>query len=519
MIPVMAMVWSCSDKASPDLPVLRETEEGTEHEMIVLGEQLEDPYSVENISKAVASLYPALAPGYSVTTTDLYVRFLPENDEEFARLEELGVLLLDHPVDYEIIREGDYYHDPQIPEDDITWQYAVVGNDFEFPEGIRYEILEKCHISEHAPVTRGSVEEMLDWDLVEKEAFRLTGNEALYCQPTKGEAYKPSGRIAIVDESLDDEPFGVKGVKVSCNSFVKFASAYTDEEGYYNIATSFNSSPRYRLIFKNKKGFAIGMNLLLVSASVSTMGRHSQAGFNTTITRKSDRKLFTRAVVNNACYDYYTSCKTASGSISAPPANLRIWLFRNLSVSSAVMMRQGTFIDGTLIGELLGEYSLILKMFLPDITLGLKDKDDYASIYAEAIHECAHASHFMQVGRNYWEKYIKFIVTSYVTNGGMLYGAGTENDKGYCEVAEMWAYYMQTRFYRDRYPESATSFGTSYWFSPQILFYLDERGITRFRLFPCLSADIHDRLSLQARLLSLYPEYKTTINQAFNRYL
>ena len=76
-----------------------------------------------------------------------------------------------------IVREGDYYHDPGLSEEEITWQYAVVPKDFEFPTSIRWELLDECFISEHDPDTRS---DGIDWAAVEEEAFRLTGNGDLF---------------------------------------------------------------------------------------------------------------------------------------------------------------------------------------------------------------------------------------------------------------------------------------------------------------------------------------------------
>ena len=493
--------------------------EGTlSHGMIVLGEQLDDPYSVENVEKALRSLYPTRGR-VDVHPTDLYARFLPSGEEDFKILEETGVELTDHPLDYRIVREGDYYHDPEIPEDEITWQYAVVPHDFVFPENIRYELLDRCYIFENDPATRS---DGIDWAAVEREAYRLTGNAGLLSGTRGGESYPataPKGRIAIIDDALDTEPFGVAGVKVSANTFVKFAHAFTDEEGYYQMERKFTSDVRYRLVFKNRKGFGIGVNLLLAPASVSTMGKSSPDGVSITVDRKSERKLFCRCVVNNAVCDYFGSCSASGASIKTPPSDLRIWLFQNMNESSAIMLQQGVYIDGTVVGEFLGGFSSLVKMFLPDVTLGMEGRENYKDIYATAIHECAHASHFMQAGQAYWEKYIKFVLTSFITSGGVTYGVGTEADHGYCEVGEMWAYYVQTRLYRERYGEESRSFGTSYWFSPQIFLYLDERGLDRFKLFPALTEDVTDRDVLKDKLLALYPESKSIITQAFVRYL
>ena len=104
------------------------------HEKIVLGSRLENPYKTENIAKALSVLYPTKADRVQVETTDLYVRFLPKDEDQLSLLEEMEVILTDHPLDYEILVDGDWYHDPEVPDDMMTWQYAVVPEDFAFPD-------------------------------------------------------------------------------------------------------------------------------------------------------------------------------------------------------------------------------------------------------------------------------------------------------------------------------------------------------------------------------------------------
>ena len=166
---------------------------------------------------------------------------------------------------------------------------------------------------------------------------------------------------------------------------------------------------RYRLVFKNVKGFGIGFNLLLVPASISTLGKHSPSGVSIRVDKYSEDKLFSRCVVNNAAFDYYERCSEDGYKIKTPPGNLRIWLFQLISHSSTPMLQQGTLVDNSILKEYLGLYLPLLKLFLPDMMLGLKDRNDYASIYNEAIHELSHASHFVQVGKTYWETFIKYI--------------------------------------------------------------------------------------------------------------
>ena len=497
-----------------------DTEETVAHGMMVLGRQLEDPYSVNNITRALHSLYPTKAGEITVSETDMYVRFLPSSQEQYDRLEAMGVEMLDHPVDFEIVREGDYYHDPSVPEGDITWQYAVVSPDFVFPEDIHHEVLDHCHITEHDVFPRAEAS-WIDWNAVEKEAFRITGNGGMLrdAAGVKSSAAKPSGRITLVDDRFPDNPEPVKGVRVACNVFVKIGQAYTDVEGKYEIGKNFSADPRYWLVFKNRKGFGIGLNTVLVGGSTSALGRHSSEGYSLEVSSKSDLSQFRRCVVNNSAWDYYEKCKTSAGSMTPPPSNLRLWTFPVLKPSSAVMMQQGAAIDSTKIGEYLGEYAFIVKWFLPDITLGLMNKSDYASIYASTVHELAHASHFQQAGKEYWNKYIDFIISSYISSGFETYGTGSEAGAGYCAVSEMWAYYIETLFYRKRYPDSETTFGTSWWFSPQILCYLDDLGLDYFKISRALAEGITDRDKLRSKLIALYPEFKTNIMLAFNRYM
>lgn len=510
-----AMAASCSKS---DLQMEQEdqsTAETVGHEMIVLGRQLEDPYSVKNITKALQSLNPTRADRVDVTPTNKYVRFLPKTDEEYTRLLDLGLDLIDHPLDYQVLKDGDYYHDPEIDEDSITWQYAVVDKDFEAPEGIRYEVLDDCYIPDNAADTKA---DGIDWAEVEREAFRLTGNEDLL-EPRTRSKEKPAGRITIVDENANGgKPFGVAGVKVVCNVFVKFASSYTDRDGYYKISKKYSSKVRYRLLFKNKKGFNIGFNKIIVPSSMSTLGKGSSSGLDYTVTKNSEKKLYTRCVVNNAAYDYYSRCSSDDMDIKTPPKGLRIWIFYNIRPSSAVMIKHGAIIDNNLFSKFIGQYAGIIKTFMPDITIGAKGKKDYGTLYSETCHELAHASHFAVVGKSFWDKYILYISSSFITSGGETYGNGSGSGAGYCEVGEMWGYFMQNKMYNDRYGGEMPVAGTNYWFHPQILRYLYERGVSASQIFAALTSDVKSGGDLKKKLIELYPEKKSIIEQVFERY-
>ena len=515
-----ALLAGCRHEEAPDPDGRRVNASALSHGMIELGEKLEDPYTVGNMQAAVARLYPTKAGEIRITATDLYVRFLPKTEDEYALLLSKGLKLTDHPVDYRIVKEGDYYHDPSLSENEITWQYAVVGKDFIFPSGIRYEILDECYLSENDPVTR--VSSGIDWEAVEAEAYRMTGNEDLFPETRAGEEpVAPAGRITIEDpDAFGGKPYGVAGVMVCCNSFVKFATAYTDRDGYYQMPKKYSSTPRYRLVFKNSAGFSIGLNLILVPASVSTLGTGPAAGVDVHIDAGSDDALWRRAVVNNAAYDYIARCAASDLDLKVPPQDLRIWIFKNLSCSSTPMLHHGAFVEGNgLMQRYLGGYVSLLKTFLPDMTVGAKAGDGaFVDLYSAVMHEMAHASHYAQVGNAWWSPYVTYVIRSYVTEGKQAYGSGSGEDAGYCEVGEMWGYFMESVLFQDRYGGDLPAFGVTHWFYPQIFRYLYERGLTCADIFKCLKSEVTSRDDLQDALVMLFPEHERTISQVFSRY-
>jgi len=123
------------------------------------------------------------------------------------------------------------------------------------------------------------------------------------------------------------------------------------------------------------------------------------------------------------------------------------------------------------------------------------------------------------VGTDYWDPFVEYIIRCIAASGGSSpYGNGTQEGAGYCEVGEIWAYFLQSTLYKDRYGGSLPDFGTNYFFRPQILRYLYERGMTREEIFNALKPNVTSLDDLQDELLSLYPERESQIRQVFNRY-
>ena len=87
------------------------------------------------------------------------------------------------------------------------------------------------------------------------------------------------------------------------------------------------------------------------------------------VTQQSEGALFRRCVVNNAAYDYYSRCTEDDLDVAPPPDDLRIWIFPDLTCSSANMLHHGAFMNQSLITAYLKEYLPLVKLFLPDVTI------------------------------------------------------------------------------------------------------------------------------------------------------
>ena len=431
--------------------------------MMVLGEKLENPYSIANMEKAYADLIKTRAAGdFKIETTDLYVRFLPKDSTELLELQKDILLeLFDYPLDYDIEVEGTYYHDPSIPEGQITWLYTTVKPDYEFP-AIQYEILEKCFIPNEDDLDDEWIDDGIDdsvetragdmsfAELLEQKAFENAGLikkfESKFNEPeTRSWKRKcPTGTLKVYDTYLRrDVP--VKGVKVRCHTVVKWSTAFTDENGYYSMGSKFRIGPHYAVVFDNSQGFTIWGNWGPFAAANYNMGWHSKGGHDRTF--GTNAKAWDWCSVNNAGFEYYQNAK--KDGIGLPPHNPRIWVFRHQSnASCAPMLRRvwhpigyssnsgwSNFFINITAGRLLTYTNTLLKFALPDIVIGTGGGYNTYDIYESVNHELSHASHFNKVGSAFWAKYVNYIIT-YGKKYDHPYGDASCNNSGFVELVK-----------------------------------------------------------------------------------
>ncbi|MCP4456448.1 MAG: hypothetical protein GY816_00230, partial [Cytophagales bacterium] len=202
---ISVLVFSCQPLDVDPLPAY--LSEADMEGMIKLGKKLENPYTVENMQKAWENLKAAgrVDTDIDITTSHLYLKFMPKTEEELDILKSDSTLILyDYPLDVEIEGEGDFYHDPSIPIDQPTYQYVGVTVDQVLPDGVEYEVLAELFVPDEykdgkANRVAGNLSEATVEALV-NEALRITGNLEEGDNPEEGDnaritssSWRPAG--------------------------------------------------------------------------------------------------------------------------------------------------------------------------------------------------------------------------------------------------------------------------------------------------------------------------------------
>ena len=198
MMMALLLIYSCETKENIVIEPLTENTnyQGSNEQMLVLGKQKENPYTVENMRKAYANLTSnGRVADFDIQSTDLYIKFKPSDSLELEILKaDTSLILWDYPLDYEVETIGHYYHDPDLPSNVPTYQYTVVKPDFDYPD-IEYEILAELLLPDEGEEESNGRVASSFLEQLEDEALRITGNldTTQYSNNARRSKWRPSG--------------------------------------------------------------------------------------------------------------------------------------------------------------------------------------------------------------------------------------------------------------------------------------------------------------------------------------
>ncbi len=227
----------------------------------LLGENKKNPYTVANMNDAwqyLADNGYTTNSGAKVYASHYYVKFKPKSSDEYEELQkDTTVEFSDMPIESTVIQNGDYYHDPSLPDTIPTYQYAAVKVDYQFPKGIDYEIIDKLYIPEqdnNFNYENGGSEDLFV-DRLLNRAYLQTGNyeDTIALDNAKSshlKNYYPKGNIRVFDTRLQHY-IGMEGVRIRARRWFTVVNSYTDFNGSYQINHSFKRPCNYSMWFGN----------------------------------------------------------------------------------------------------------------------------------------------------------------------------------------------------------------------------------------------------------------------------
>ena len=368
------------------------TEVNVDGNAMQLGEQLENPYSVENMQKAydglVANGKLKQKSNVVIKATHYYVRFLPKDGEELGLLNtDTSIHLFDYPLDVEIEQEGVYYHDPSLPDSAITWQYTVVPINFKFPS-IHYEKLADLFLNDEDRSKSNPIDEDI-YEQLEDEALRITGNMEKETNSSdkdfkgKWSKWNPDGYIKVYDDVLGWKP--IVGLTVRARRWFTIKKGTTYSSGYFRIG-EFKRPVNYSVKWEYSNRFDLRKGSF---GQAYTNGPKRKGRWNQSYNKNNFYWAY--GIVFRAAYIYYT--QNSRWGIKKPPYN-RGLLKQNLhiGIKNKDNGNEPHYFDFNKFWQ--SAQVVLYNKFNGSYTTGVRE------VFATTIHELAHASHWEIANQN-----------------------------------------------------------------------------------------------------------------------
>lgn len=410
LVIVTGLILSSCDKEELQPEIQEPTQNETLDEdfnqkdgMVVLGEKINDPFAIHNMQKANSNLKSGGTdiPEENIEPNKVYLRFLPKNEDEWQILKaDSNIVLYDYPLDYEIEVYGTYYHDPEIPDSSITWQYTVIPVDYQIPN-VEHEILYEVYIP-----PMDSISEELElkssktnyYEDLLIESFKITGNykeEESTLKSTNGlfkpKRWHPAGTIEVYDHVVN-RLIPLQGAEVHARWSTHIETRITDANGYFRMG-GFIFKVNYAI--KWERGYYDIRN-----------GGVLQAWYNGP-KKKGDWNL---DIWSGESIMYATMHRAAHKHFYGDNLGIRRPILIDGSKTKII------YKDGEGTGVFWGDWSS--GGILPDIKIWGKENGNYKQtniIFATTAHELGHQSHSQYMGNIQFWQTSKVIYESWAT--------------------------------------------------------------------------------------------------------
>ena len=323
----------------------------------------------------------------------MYLRFLPKNEDEWQILKtDSNIVLYDFPLDYDIEVYGTYYHDPEISDSSITWQYTVIPIDYQIPN-VEHEILYEVYIPPMDSISEESGLKSSKTSYYEDlmiESLKITGNyteEESNLKSTNGlfkpKRWHPSGTIQVYDHIVNRN-IPLQGAEVHARWSTHIETRITDADGKFRMG-GFIYKVNYAI--KWERGYYDIRNGGLLQAWYNRSGRH-EGEWNLNIGTGGESIMY--ATIHRAAHKHFYG------------DNLGIWRPILMDGSKTKIIYK----DGEGTGVFWGDWSS--GGILPDIKIwGKNSSGNYKptnQIFGTTAHELGHQAHSQYMGNiQFWQ--------------------------------------------------------------------------------------------------------------------
>ena len=421
------ILCSCAKEADQLKPRIAMT--NLNGDEIQLGEQIEDPYKLENMQHALDLLVNdgVSCPVTTLEANGVYMRLLPNSLEQDSILDTYeDITFFDFPLDYEILDgDGHYYHDPSVADSDHTWQYCVVDPGTQFPPEIQQEILYDVFIPDL------DCDDSLFYIKLEDKSYYITGNadEDYEDDPPvetnsnnrRNKKFNPSASVKIYDQ-LKGGIISLPNVKIVIKSKIgcKKGEMTTNSNGECTLNKSFNKSKELKYFIKwETNRFNIRYGRI---GQAWTEGESGVSHWDYVINQNKKSNLY--ANIFRGAYRFFYGDR--------------------LGVYSAGMTRR-THIGA--VDENGTSYCTSLRLLglYADIVVKLSHENSSNAIISTTFHELAHQSHMLFMSRRLYNGVKKVVYESWASavewrllNDYYNFSIGSPNIYNYAASRQYW---------------------------------------------------------------------------------
>ncbi len=334
---------------------------------VVLGDEIIDPYRLETMQAALSKLDYSNPPVAIITANFKYMRIKPADESQLDSLQsDTNLVLWSYPLNYEIKTNGTYYHDPTVPDGELTWQYCVVPVNYQFPVGLDVQQIYQVFIP---PTDGGDFYEAL-----EDKAYEIAGVGSE--DDGKGSKWTPSATI----KAYDDEAgafLPLAGVLVRARYGTNVATATTDQNGFCRMTRQFKKNVNYSI--KWETAYWDIRNGALGQAFYN--GPNMRGAWTLNIAKNGRSILF--ATAHRAAYKFFYGNCLGIRRPTLTFGKTKIGVIDNSPSWGA--------------GCCWGTWSLFGA--LPDILVASPHSSRTDAVFGIVIHELAHQSHLLFVNK------------------------------------------------------------------------------------------------------------------------